>query len=966
MLKTRLIINRISYHRNYVTKSNIKLAKVLATDPIESICRETFQLRGHQLVEKPGLKKDEIIKIIGEYEGLVVRSGTKVTKEIIEAGTNLKVIGRAGTGVDNIDVKSATSKGILVVNTPGGNTISTGELAVSHILALARNIPQATAALKAGRWDRSLYTGTELTGKTLGVIGVGKIGREVARVCRGFGMNTIGYDPVLSEQTARAYDIDPVNLDDLFNRSDFITIHTPLTKETQYIINKENLLKCKKGVRIINCARGGIVNEDDLLEAIKSGHVGGAALDVLEIEPPVESSLELRKNPHVVISPHLGASTFDAQERVAKAIAENMSDIYDGGAFVGVVNAPDLGAVAKQTHIVPYILLAEKIGSMQAQLLQKNKIGAINVTLRGKDVADSKLTDIFKSAVIKGALEQIVDQSVTYINAINVAEELGLKVLVNLSEKTDIDSGFRNSISVDLEVEGFLNVIRTIEGTVFGKNDLRITAIDGFSIDLPPGENILLFNNRDVPGVLKSISAHLAKANVNIAHFSLGRKLENKHAMGVLVCDTPVPDDIIQLIGKDDFVSNVIQLKLSNVVDPHFRVKGSVDQGIVQGLKKPFVRPRNPEFSSGPCKKRPGYNLSALRIDVLGRSHRSKLGKSRLKKAIDDTKRILGVPDDYLVGIVPASDTGAYEMAMWSMLGARPVDSCYWESFGKGWNDDSIKHLGLKDVTQFTAEYGKLPNLSGTNPDHDILFTYNGTTSGVRVPNLDWITPDRKGLTFNDATSAAFAMDIEWPKVDVTTYSWQKVLGGEGAHGVLILSPRAVERLETFVPNRPLPKIFRMTKKDKNGQIKVDKAIFQGDTINTPSMLCVEDYIDALQWADSIGGLPTLIQRSSNNLKAIENFVAKNDWIDFLVSDPSIRSNTSVCLTLKLTKDQVKKFVSLLESEGVAYDIGSYRDAPDGLRIWCGATVEQEDLEALLPWLKWAYEFVTDESIITK
>jgi phosphoserine aminotransferase len=393
-------------------------------------------------------------------------------------------------------------------------------------------------------------------------------------------------------------------------------------------------------------------------------------------------------------------------------------------------------------------------------------------------------------------------------------------------------------------------------------------------------------------------------------------------------------------------------VNLKESVDPNFRVR-SAQQGEVVGSRKPSVKPRNPEFSSGPCKKRPGYQLSNLRTDVLGRSHRSKLGKSRLKKAIEDTKRILGVPEDYYCGIVPASDTGAFEMAMWNMLGPRPVDACYWESFGKGWNDDCQKHLKLKEVTrEFKADYGSLPDLTQTNPDHDILFTYNGTTSGVRVPNLDWISADRKGLTFNDATSAAFAMDIEWPKVDVTTFSWQKVLGGEGAHGMLILSPAAVQRLESYDAKRPLPKIFRLTKKDKEGNLKFEKNIFAGDTINTPSMLCVEDYLDPLNWSENIGGLPGLIKRSETNLSVLENFVAKNDWIHFLASDPSIRSNTSVCLTLDLDKDQVKKFVALLEAEGVAYDIGAYRDAPDGLRIWCGATVEKDDLEALLPWLK--------------
>ncbi len=307
---------------------------------------------------------------------------------------------------------------------------------------------------------------------------------------------------------------------------------------------------------------------------------------------------------------------------------------------------------------------------------------------------------------------------------------------------------------------------------------------------------------------------------------------------------------------------------------------------------------------------------------------------------------------------MPASDTGAYEMAMWNMLGARNVDICYWESFGKGWYGDAVSHLKLKDlveVNEFSADYGQLPDLSKTNPDHDICFTFNGTTSGVRVPDgCDFISDDRKGLTFCDATSACFAMDMPWEKLDVTTYSWQKVLGGEGGHGVLILSPRAVERLETYVPeNRPLPKIFRMTKKGK-----VDTSIFKGSTINTPSMLAVEDYIDALQWADSIGGVPGLKKLSLNNLAVIEKFVAENDWIDFLAKDPAIRSSTSVCCTLDLTAEQIKAFVSLLEKEGVALDIGGYRDAPPSIRIWCGSTVEQADVEALMPWLKWAYHQV--------
>jgi len=367
-------------------------------------------------------------------------------------------------------------------------------------------------------------------------------------------------------------------------------------------------------------------------------------------------------------------------------------------------------------------------------------------------------------------------------------------------------------------------------------------------------------------------------------------------------------------------------------------------------------QPVNPQFSSGPCKKRPGYDVAALDQRIFGRSHRSKLGKERLALAIDETKRILGVPDDYLVGIVPASDTGAYEMAMWNMLGARNVDICYWESFGKGWFGDAISHLKLRDsveVNEITADYGELPDLSKTNPDHDICFTFNGTTSGVRVPDgCDWISDIRAGITLCDATSACFAMNMPWEKLDVTTYSWQKVLGGEGAHGVLILSPKAVERLESYTPeNRPLPKIFRMVKKGK-----VDAGIFKGMTINTPSMLAVEDYIDALKWADSIGGVPGLIKKSQENLAVVEKFVSENDWINFLPKDPATRSSTSVCLTLDLTADQIKSFVAMLEKEDAAYDIGGYRDAPPSIRIWCGSTVEKEDLEALMPWLKWAFE----------
>lgn len=364
----------------------------------------------------------------------------------------------------------------------------------------------------------------------------------------------------------------------------------------------------------------------------------------------------------------------------------------------------------------------------------------------------------------------------------------------------------------------------------------------------------------------------------------------------------------------------------------------------------PATRPANPRFSSGPCAKHPGYSLNNLMDAPLGRSHRAAVGKAKLKAAIDRTKALLGVPDDYRVGIVPASDTGAYEMAMWSMLGARPVTMLAWESFGAGWVTDVVKQLKL-DADVRTADYGQLPSLD-IDPARDICFTWNGTTSGVRVPNADWIADDRAGLTFCDATSAAFAMDLPWDKLDVTTFSWQKVLGGEGAHGVIILSPRAVERLETYTPAWPLPKIFRLTKGGK-----LIEGIFRGETINTPSMLCVEDYLVTLDWAEDLG-LSGLIGRADASARHIWDFCDANGWIANLADDPATRSTTSVCLKFtdpSLPDDFAKRVAKRLEAEGVALDIGAYRDAPAGLRIWCGSTVEPDDIAALLPWIDWAY-----------
>ena len=385
---------------------------------------------------------------------------------------------------------------------------------------------------------------------------------------------------------------------------------------------------------------------------------------------------------------------------------------------------------------------------------------------------------------------------------------------------------------------------------------------------------------------------------------------------------------------------------------------------------KPAMRPARPEFSSGPCAKRPGWAPENLQNAVLGRSHRSKLGKARLKEAIDRTRDVLEVPDDFLIGIVPGSDTGAVEMAMWSMLGQRPVQLLAFESFGKDWVTDVTKQLKI-EAEVLDAPYGKLPDLTKVRKDADLVFTWNGTTSGVRVPNADFIAADREGITICDATSAAFAQTLDWTKLDVVTFSWQKALGGEAAHGVLVLSPRAVARLESYTPAWPMPKLFRMTKANKAGGNSVTLDLFEGATINTPSMLAVEDAVDALKWAAQIGGLAEMQRRADANLGVLEAWVAKTGWVDFLAEDKAIRSNTSVCLKVvdpviaalpdDAQADFAKKLAALVEKEGVALDIGGYRDAPAGLRIWCGATVDTSDLDALTPWLDWAFATVSAE-----
>ncbi len=368
---------------------------------------------------------------------------------------------------------------------------------------------------------------------------------------------------------------------------------------------------------------------------------------------------------------------------------------------------------------------------------------------------------------------------------------------------------------------------------------------------------------------------------------------------------------------------------------------------------KPTIKPNNPNFSSGPCSKHPGFSIESLKDCPFGRSHRSAIGKKKLSDAIEISKELLGIPADYLVGIVPGSDTGAFEMAMWSALGERPVDSLYWEAFGKGWATEIKNELKIEGSREINSEYGELPDFSQVNFDHDVTFTWNGTTSGVKVPNGDWIPDDRKGLTLCDATSAVFAMDIPWQKLDITTYSWQKVLGGEGGHGIIILSPRAVARIENNTPKWPMPKVFKLAKDGK-----LISGIFQGSTINTPSMLANEDYLDALNWVKANGGITNMKKLSKDNLALFTKFVADNDWIHFLAKEEAQRSSTSITFSLDLEAEQVNKLVKLLAAEEVAYDCKAYRDAPTGLRFWGGSTIEKENIAKMLPWLKWAYEEV--------
>ncbi|CAI5725274.1 unnamed protein product [Peronospora destructor] len=937
------------------------MARILCSDPIDPVCPELLRAAGHDVTcDSTGLSHTELITQVPDYDVLIVRSGSKVDCQVLDAGQKLQLIGRAGTGVDNIDMVNATKQGVLVMNTPFGNTISVAELTLGLITAVSR-LDKATDMEVVVRHS-------EIHGKTLGIVGLGRIGREVATRCNAFGLNVIGYDTILSNASAKTHGIEPVLLDELFSRSDYITLHVPLNANTKHLVNAQRLALCKDGVKLVNGARAGLIDHPALLEAIESGKVAGMAFDINTPSPPSETWKKLVNHENVIVTPHIGALTTDAQEKVARDLAYKVNDALAGKAFKGVLNAPNID-FDRREELMPLVSLAEKLGSMQAQLLDDSRLKRVLVIAEGHKVTSSKLSGQLVKGVMKGLLSHMLEEEVTFTNAKQLADVMGIQTVEHKHDEAS-GSSFSDQLTVIFEKEN--GTSKKITGTVFGKNQLRFVSFDDLPMDAIPSGSMLLFNNTDQPGVLHKVTSVLAKHKINIGCFGLAREELGTAAVGVLNVDEAIPDAVMEELEALDMLTN---LRRVNLLELDTAISGgiwekflkpsansveeetnAVDAGVeIVRHPKPRVKPASPNFGSGPCKKRPGYSLASIPDIVLGRSHRSKLGKGLLEEAIVRSKKILNLPEDYLLGIVPASDTGAFEMAMWSMLGERPVDVCYWESFGKQWFKDVTTELKLDNVREFGAPFGQIPDFSQVNCDHDVLFTWNGTTSGVRVPNADWIPDDRKGLIFNDATSAAFAMDIPWNKIDVCTFSWQKVLGGEGGHGVVILSPRAVERLESFVPeNRPLPKIFRMTDASTG---KLLKSIFEGSTINTPSMLCVEDYLDALRWAESVGGQDGLIAISQRNLKVLEVFAADNSrWFKFLAAEKETRSSTSVCLQIDgLSKDEVKQMQVLLEREQVAYDVGSYRDAPPGLRIWCGATVETKDLGALLPWIKWAY-----------
>ena len=518
--------------------------KILITDPIEQSCVDILTREGFQVDLKPGLPAEEIKQIIHEYAALVVRSGTKVTADIIEKATSMKVIGRAGAGVDNIDSAAASRKGIIVMNTPGGNTLSTAEHTFSMLMAVARNIPNAHASLVAGRWDRKKFMGTELFGKTLGIIGMGKIGREVATRAQAFGMTTIGFDPVLSPEVASKMNVELLSLDEIYRRSDFITVHTPLSDETRGLLNDESIAKCKKGVRLINCARGGIIDEAALLKALDSGHVAGAALDVFVEEPPKDYTLA--KHPKVVATPHLGASTEEAQEKVAIQIAEQIADALKDRGIVGAVNAAALQA-GVPNEIKPFLLLAEKLGSLQGQVMD-GQLKELSVEMSGELL--HKHSELIKAGVLRGLFSKVMSQPVNYINAPVLAQSMGVRI----SEKKIVDGGdYSNLLTIGYVTE---KEHRTFAGTVFGGKHLKFVRLDKYNIEGTPEGTFLYYTNIDRPGMLAKVGALLAEANINIAGLSLGRSGIGERALTVVNVDSPISDSVLRSVAALDGVFN--------------------------------------------------------------------------------------------------------------------------------------------------------------------------------------------------------------------------------------------------------------------------------------------------------------------------------------------------------------------------------------------------------------------------
>lgn len=524
--------------------------KILISDSIEQSCVDILREEGFEVDVHTGLKPDELKTIIGDYTGLLVRSSTKVTADVIAAMSNMKVIGRAGAGVDNIDVDSATRKGVLVMNTPGGNTISTAEHTISMMLALARNIPQANQDLCAGKWERKKYMGTELFEKTIGVIGLGKVGREVALRCKAFGMTVIGYDPLLSNEVADKLGIELTSLEEIYRRSDFITVHTPLNEETRGMIAEKQLAACKKGVRIINCARGGIVDEQALLKGLESGHVAGAALDVFVKEPPGDHLL--LEHPKVIATPHLGASTEEAQEKVAIQIAHQVVDALKGRAIAGAVNAEFI-QLAMRDEIKPYLTLVEKMGNLQAQLMT-GKLRSITATYCGESLHQSM--EILSAGILKGVLSNLMSEPVNYINAPIIAKEMGIV----LNEKRDRDSeNYTHLITVAFETD---RESRSFSGTVFGNKDVRIVAIDHFHFEIKPEGYMLFYSNIDRPGMLASVSSILGRAKINIAGLSLGRYEIGKKALTVVSLDSDIPEPVLREITNIEGVYEAKVVKL--------------------------------------------------------------------------------------------------------------------------------------------------------------------------------------------------------------------------------------------------------------------------------------------------------------------------------------------------------------------------------------------------------------------